>query len=166
MKNKTSFNHKLGISFYAMLGVSNFLKTFAMAFILIFFSACSEDKKEDAKQEEIKHELRKFNVKTSIHESASASYFLVMGSYSSSKSEQTNVRFYFKNCLGEYQFMELELKKIRIKIDSTQAPYVVIKPGYNNYKCYEMQDARMVGSVTIHCKETDFQPEININDLR
>lgn len=166
MKNKTSFNHKYGISFYAMLGVSNFSKTFAVAFILIFFSACAEYKKEDTKQEGIKHELRKFNIKTSMNESESAFYFLVMGGYSSSKSEQAKVRFYFKNCLGEYQFMELELKKIRIKIDSTQSPYVVIKPVYNNDKCYEMQDEWKISSATIHCKETDFKTEININDLR
>jgi hypothetical protein len=115
-----------------------------------------------------KHALRKFNIKTTSKETSSASYFLVMGSYSSSKTEFTTGRFYYQNCLGEFQLMELPLNRIRIKIDSTQAPFVEIKPEFiNKYrKCYEILDGYYVESVTIHCGDSDFQPEISINDLR
>ena len=133
--------------------------------ILLLMPACTTDKKSFP-EESVKHLLRKFNVKTSISEHTSAYYFLVMGGYSSSKNEQKKVRFYFQNCLGEYQFLELELKQIRIKTDTTKNPYVIMHMGRNNMSCQEIEYDFQINYVTIHCKESDFQPEININDLR
>jgi hypothetical protein len=155
----------------ALLGGSKILKTFAGIFILIFLSSCENLDADKIPEQGIKHNLRKFNVKTTTSEHSSAWYFLVMGGYSSSKSEQTNVRFYFRNCKGEYQFQELPLRKIRIKTDSTVAePFIIFEvggvTGNPRNRCYELDYEWMVSSATIYCKETDFQPEININDLR
>ena len=153
---------------------NKFIKTFAKVFILILLSSCTIKEREEKSEHpelNVKHELRKFNVKTTTSEHSSASYFLIMCSYSSGKSEKTDVRFYFNNCKGEFQFQELPLSKIRIKIDSLVAePFIIFDIGgmtkSTKLRCYELDYEWMVSSATIYCKENDFQPEININDLR
>lgn len=146
------------------------LKDIAHIFILIFITSCTISESNVIPEEGIKHPLRKFNVKTTTSEHSSASFFLVMGGYSSSKSEQTNVRFYFRNCKGEYQFQEIPIGKIRIKTDSTiTVPFVTFDVGgisNPQNRCYDLDYEWRISSATIYCKETDFQPEININDLR
>lgn len=150
------------------------MKTYTAIIVLLamIFSGCGcdpERMKEEIKEIGIKHTLRKFNVKTSTSQSASAWYFYVAGGYSSHTSEKTTVRFYFKNCKGEYQFMEMDLGKVRIKIDSVQEPYVIIVPAYSQDKCFDIDAGHSdweIRSATVYCKESDFQPEININDLR
>lgn len=114
-----------------------------------------------------KHELRKFNVKNTVGQNSSAWYFLVMGGYSSSKTENTKVRFYFKNCSGEFQFMELSLEEVKVQIDTTNNPFVTFE--FSNSGTERTCTDRGTWNVrfaTIHCSERDFQPEININDLR
>lgn len=143
--------------------------TLATTFIFIITILSCTNKIEKPKQPiefNIKHELRKFNVKTSTTEQSSGWYFLVMGGYTSNKYEETKVRFYFKNCEGVYQFQELPLRKIRIKLDSTVVvPYICFDLDNENGKCYNLQVDWQVTSATIYCTEKDFQPEININTL-
>src|SRR6185295_7607791 len=59
-----------------------------------------------------KHELRKFNVKSTTSTTASAWYFLVAGGYSQNTHEKCTIRFYFKNYRGEYQFYEGDYQRI------------------------------------------------------
>ena len=66
-----------------------------------------------------KHELRKFNVKETTNTSSKASFFLIVGSYSSETTQNTEVRFYFKNCNGEYQMMIKPITDVNIKIDNS-----------------------------------------------
>jgi len=137
-------------------------------FILL---SCSNENKIDAQKEVLggKHLLRKFNVKTTTTTSSSGAFFLVVGGYSSYTSEQSIVRFYFLNYKGEYQLMEKYLSDVNIKIDSTvKEPYV---------KFYWIKRIRTINEfnsmynndvtrVVIYCKDSDFQPELNINDLK
>lgn len=135
-------------------------------------SSCDGDKPDPTAYEKVlggEHELRKFNVKTENSHVTHGSYFLLMGSYTSRDVSETNVRFYFKNHRGEYQFMELSLEDVNIKTDSTVSePFVKF---FWNENGHDEDEWRMmyqydVTGVVIHCKEEDFQPEININDLR
>lgn len=114
------------------------------------------------------HELRKFNVKTTQSTENSGWFLLIGGGYSSRTISETTVRFYFLNYGNEYQLMEIPLNQVTIKIDNKiQIPYVIFKwinPIYviNDWRdCYQY-----VYSIIVFCKNTDFQPEININDLK
>lgn len=113
------------------------------------------------------HELRRFNVKDKTTTESSGVFFLLIGGFNSKTITETTVRFYFLNYGKEYQFMELPLNKINIKIDnSIQSPYIKFGwyglCGSDNWRNYYDDVYRAV----IYCKDTDFQPEININDLR
>jgi hypothetical protein len=113
------------------------------------------------------HELRKFNIKTTTSSSSSAWFFVVAGGYSSREVSETKIRFYFKNYRGEFEFMEKNFDEVNIKIDNTVIiPFVkfywnVIGGGAEN-SIYKYN----VTKVILYCKESDFQPEININDLK
>ena len=117
-----------------------------------------------------KHELRKFNVKESATTTSRGSWFLVVGSYESQTKTESKVRFYFKTRNDEYVFKELDFEKVVLKIDSTaKVPYV--KFYWNNCGCgYHPNDMqiyeRAITRAVIYCKEEDFAPEININDLK
>lgn len=123
-------------------------------------------------EKDIKHKLRKFNVKTTTNTSSSGFYFVVIGGYSSRTDENTNVRLYFENCRKEYQFLELPLSYVRIKIDSTVIePYIVFNNSrsyiYNSEgRCYGNLSYHYVENAIISCRENDFQPDIDINDLK
>lgn len=150
------------------------MKKLLLLFISIFLLlSCgdSNENKIDAQKEVLggKHLLRKFNVKTTTTTSSSGAFFLVVGGYSSYTTEQSIVRFYFLNYNGEYQLMEKYLNDVNIKIDSTvKEPYV---------KFYWIKRIRTINEfnsmynndvtrVVIYCKDSDFQPELNINDLK
>lgn len=137
---------------------------------ILLYSCVSKDEPND--YEKVlggKHELRKFNVKTTTTQYTSGWYFICVGGYSSYKSEETKIRFYFKNCKDEYQFMERRLSEVNVRIDSTVIiPYVKFYWNENNRD--ESEWSRMyeydVTKAVVYCKESDFQPEININDLK
>jgi hypothetical protein len=114
------------------------------------------------KDDTSKHALRKFNVKSSTSEHASARFFLLAGGYSSSKSERVTVRMYYQNCNKEYQFLEVPLSQVKVKIDTVEVPYITL---HNIRECNSMYFA-YDSYLVIHCKESEFQPEININDLK
>lgn len=141
------------------------MKTLIIICSFLLCIAC-ENKSIKAKPDMAKHELRKFNVKNSISGHSSAWYFLVAGGYESGLTEKTTIRFYYKNCNGEFQFLDLPLTDVRIKIDTVEKPYAIFNMEYASVKCTSVKYDFEVNYVTIHCKEQDFQPEININDLR
>lgn len=115
-----------------------------------------------------KHELRKFNIKESTTTTSRASWFLVVGNYDSETKTESKIRFYFKTRNEEYIFKELDFEKVILKIDSTaKVPYAKFYwyncgCGYHDMQIYEYAITRAV----IYCKEEDFAPEININNLR
>lgn len=145
-----------------------------MVILLIVGCCTSENKNEPAPNpyEKIlggEHPLRKFNVNNSIENKVDAWYFLVVGQYSSQNIENTKVRFYFLNCKNEYQLLEFPLEKVNIKVD-TNAMVPFVKFYWNNHNRDETQYNQMyendITRVVIHCRENDFQPSININNLK
>lgn len=143
--------------------------------IIIFFTilaSCVQHGDYSKEYEKVlggKHKLRKFNVKTENSTVTRGSYFLLMGSYSSRDVSETKVRFYFYNHRNEYQFMEFPLERVNIKLDSTiKEPYVKFhwRELGRTEKEWRTMYERDVTGIVIYCKEEDFQPEININDLK
>lgn len=144
------------------------------------FSSCVKQKDVDHAKNVVmagKHELRKFNVKSSNIKESSASYFLIMGSFSSKETNDVKVRFYFLNYKGEYQFAESPLTNITIRIENVVVPYITFDYSDPNYVADKFVPSTEVSTVSryvskgyfkiiIHCKESDFQPDININDLK
>lgn len=142
-------------------------KLITIILLLIFSSSCHYQECVK-KVTNFKHELRKFNTKTSISESSSGFYFLIVGSYSHTKEEKTTVRFYFKNVQGEYQFMERPFEEVNIKIEpNIKIPYVTFVYSSSGNLCDQTSLYKYyVVKTIIHCRESDFQPDININDLK
>jgi hypothetical protein len=147
---------------------------------IVIFSSCGNSKedveyfkKENKDIESMlggNHELRKFNVKTTSSTSTSGFYFLVVGGYSSTTSENTVVRCYFLNYKNEYQLMETRLTNVNIKIDSTcTKPYVRFYWSNDAGYYYNTDKDKIYDAVTrmvIYCKDSDFQPDVNINNLK
>lgn len=146
-----------------------------MAYSLLFAivstisSSCSRsDKIEECVQMLYgNHELRRFNIRSSEITKSSGTWFLVSGSYNSETKEDSKIRFYFKTIRGEYIFKELDFNNVIIKIDSlAENPYVRFYwskcESYPTTEIYEKAITRAV----IYCKDEDFSPEVNINDLR
>lgn len=126
---------------------------FTISLFAIALYGC-DSAEQNKKIREWKHELRKFNVGNS-QRGASGWYFLVMGGYTGASNE-AKVRFYYKDYQGEYSFMETTLDRVNIKIENTPKPYATFSDAYHTE----------LTRVVIHCREQDFQPEININQLR
>ena len=149
-----------------------FNKILIMLFISFVLYSCNNDNNNEDNISETerllngKHELRKFNIKSSTETSSGGWWFIITGAYSSKTISEQSVRFYFKAVNGEYILKEMPLNKVNIKIDSTaNIPYV--KFYYKDYNChghdiYEYCITRVV----IYCKDDDFRPEININELK
>lgn len=151
--------------------MKNILKVCIGIFIIACYSCGNKTSKND--YEKVlggKHELRKFNVKTTTAQNASAWCFLVMGGYANSTTRSSVVRFYFLNHRGEYQLLELPLNDVNIKIDSTiKNPYVKFfwhEMGVRDESEWRMMFKYNLTGAVIYCKESDFRPEININDLK
>lgn len=145
-------------------------KIFYAIVILFIVSSCKDSNKAYENVLGGKHELRKFNVKTSNQTSSSGYYFLVAGGYNSETVENSVVRFYFKNYRDEYQLLEMPITKVNVRIDSTAIkPYVKFywneEGGYGVKECQKMYEYSITRAV-ICCRDSDFQPEININDLK
>jgi len=74
--------------------------------------------------------------------------------------------------------LEKESKEVYIKIEDVGKPYITfetncyINDNYDDSDYYNIcnpSDNYLYGKIiktTIHCKESDFQPDININDLK
>lgn len=162
----------IGIGYNSKMGfwdVMICIVFFVLIFGLFFQGGCrNEYVQEHERLLSGKHELRKFNVKSTKNSESSGSWFLVIGSYSSKTTEESKIRFYFKTIDDEYVFKEMDFNKVNIKIDSLATiPYVKFYWKYcgastTGNSIYESAITRAV----IHCREEDFQPEININDLQ
>lgn len=129
----------------------------AVLFVIALSGCDFEQMNRDAQTaREYKHELRKFNI-GSKDNPAQGWYFLVAGGYTG-KSSEAMVRFYYKTKGGEFAFMEKPLGMVNIKIEGVVKPYATLDYSYDPRE----ESTRVV----IHCREQDFQPEININSLR
>lgn len=122
------------------------------------------------------HDLRKFSsqeIKTAS--SASASYFLFWGS-ASFKGEESSaiIAFSWKSNNGEYILSKIPMSKVRVKFDNNKtAPYVTFsidKFAFMNSgladECVESTMNYKLNYVIIHCKESDYPTDININDIK
>ena len=75
---------------------------------------------------------------------------------------------YLAYASAKRQLQEMDFDKVNIKIDSTaKIPYVKFYWSdygsiYKGFQIYEKAITRVV----IYCKDEDFQPEININNLK
>jgi len=148
------------------------IKTLLILAFSLLITSCTNEQPKDEDSEcyrllSGKHELRKLNVKNTTTTTESGCYFLIVGSYSSQTTEKAKARFYFLSINNEYIFKEMDLEKVIIKTDSSvQTPYVKfyfnIADYYSEYEIYEQCITRAV----IYCKEEDFAPEINIDELQ
>lgn len=123
--------------------------------MLCVLGGCYSDQ-EEKQLMSYKHELRKFNVSNQKNAS-NGWYFVVVGGYTGN-SETTIVRLYAKDNDGSFTLIEAPLKAIKVKIEDIKTPYLTKGCASRMIDgCY---------SYVIHCRESDFQPEININQLR
>lgn len=122
-----------------------------------------------------KYPLKRINVKETDIKTSTGWFFLVGGRYSSEETTEVKIRLYFKNYRGEYTFLEMPFDNVRIKTEQyIGTPYIRFTsvPKIDRSDTYEDNDfdrlLRWYGrdGIVIHCKESDFTPEININDLR
>lgn len=119
--------------------------------------------------------LRKIGMQTSTETTSDSkgSFFLFMGSYSSSSKSQTinKVRICFLNFRNEYEFKEFDIDNCTIKIDnSIDVPYIKFRYNkdlspYYYGGSYENRSKSVVSGIIIHRKDSDFKPNININTL-
>lgn len=107
-----------------------------------------------------KLELRQLVKETSVNTESSASFFLVTGEYNSSTKEKTTIKV-FANVEGRYRIIQMNIKDVRIVIDSTvQTPYIVIE--YD--ESYTVTDEKLVdmsysrSKYIIYCQE-QYLPE-------
>jgi len=137
--------------------------------LLTIFSSC-EVEQGTSKLGNIlegKHELRRFKTVTEEGQRWSASYFIIAGGGSGGTYKNTKASFSWKMNTGEYAISELELGKIRVKIDSTvTTPYVI----FNWQRCPQSHPLgtyfiHYVNYMVICCKEEDYPININITDL-
>lgn len=120
-----------------------------------------------------RHLLRKFSSQEKVTpSSASASYFLVWGSASyKGEEKESYIAFSWKSKTGEYILSKVPMEKVRVKFDnSAKVPYVTISisgcegNNPNNDLLYIME--YRLNYVVVHCKETDYPTDINVNDLK
>jgi hypothetical protein len=136
---------------------------------LFLLSACSSQHRisETERLLQSKHELRKFNIKSTVSTESRSCWFFVVGSYAAKTTETATIRFYFKTIDSSYVFKELPFNKVIIRIDSTvTTPYV--KFYWNDCQCatgYAIYEESITRAV-IYCRSEDFEPEININELQ
>ena len=70
--------------------------------------------------------LRQLVKSNKAETSSGGSFFLIAGSYSSKTEEKPVVQVMAK-VKGDYRFLEMEMEKIRIRIDSTcKTPYIIL----------------------------------------
>ena len=116
-----------------------------------------------------KHELRRFKTTTESGERWSAGYFLIAGSAHGETYSNTKASFSWKMNTGEYAISEIELSRIRVRIDdSVSKPYVTFE--YTKRKSYyytrlEHLMESYVEYMVITCKEEDYPINIKLTEL-
>jgi hypothetical protein len=154
-----------------MKNISKFI--IPIMIISLFTISCDNDGRVDSILKG-NHELRKFNVKTTTEKESGGWFFIVVGGYSSKETSETKVRFYWKDSTGNYILTTMDLDQVMIKIDSVKTPYVTFEYKVNETNVSDRSEPDIANSVlgrynsaaTIHCRNSDFQPDININDLK
>lgn len=118
-----------------------------------------------------KHELRRFGTKTVNESSFSGGYFLIGGSISGESYSKTMATFTWK-MNDEYVISEIEVGKIRVKIDNdVTTPYVEfgkIKYTYdpNGHDLNTLEGmVNNVSHMTITCSEEDYPININFDNI-
>lgn len=121
------------------------------------------------------HTLRKFSsqeMKTAS--SASASYFLFWGSADyKGEGKTTVIAFSWQSKNGEYILSKIPMNKVRVKFDNqNKPPYVTFSIDKYAYMSYDLADESVdytlqykLNYVIIHCKESDYPTDVNINDI-
>lgn len=145
---------------------------FKITLIIILTSltiiSCKRTEKESATGEILKgdHELRRFKTTTKDESSFSGSYFLIAASTSGKTTKNTKATFTWLMNNGEYAISEIELQKIRIRIDSTaDIPYVKFHWIGSNSKNLKHIFSYYVNYMVIVCKEEDYPMEIDLDNL-
>jgi len=122
-----------------------------------------------------KHELRRFNVYNETTKQSYGSYFLILGSFASTETTQTKIRFCWKHPDGTFVFSEVSFDKIRVRIVNTDKPFIEFRidkfdremnNGVNVYLNKVEEALYWVDYVIINCKEEDFPADVNLKDLK
>lgn len=155
-----------------------------MSFLVIFFTAgimisCTHltDKVLMDKHFKGNHELRRFNVYNETTKQSYGSYFLILGSYSSTESTQIKIRLCWKHPDDTYVFSEVPFNKIRLRIVNTDKPYINFRIQKFDWETdettankfldnVELSIDNYVDYVIINCKESDFPADVNLKDLK
>lgn len=112
------------------------------------------------------HELRRFKIATKEGYSWSESYFLLGGGGSGRTYKETKVSFSWKMNTGEYAISEIEIGKIRVRIDSTAIkPYIKFNWRASQNTDLEYLFLYKVNYMVITCREEDYPININLHDL-
>ena len=99
--------------------------------------------------------LRQLVKSNKVQTSSGGSFFLIAGSYSSETESKPVVQVMAK-VEGEYRFLEMEMEKIRIKIDSTcKIPYIILNYYDQEYSASYLIDHPKwnIRSYTVVCSE-------------
>jgi hypothetical protein len=158
---------------------------FFFAFFMFFAQSVRSNRidREDAIYQDYehalagKHELRKFRVDKQIETHANGNYeshyFLFInsseGSYQSVTREFSHVRFYYRNCYDEFQFMEIDISKVIVCDDHVGIEPYVEFVDYNNRQEKTDNLRNLYNDVTwvkIHCNKGEFGHDINIDELK
>ena len=136
--------------------------------LLTVFIACKKEKSTSrtGKILEGKHKLRRFKTSTEEGYRWSASYFLISGGASGETYKDTKASFSWEMNTGEYAISEIELGKIRIKIDSTVTePYITFNWSRDRSSDIEYIFKWRLNYMLITCKEEDYLINIDLTQL-
>lgn len=142
------------------------IKIFILCSIVFFACKKSENMSRTGQLLKGNHELRKFKITSEEGYRWSASYFIIAGSGSGSNYSDTKASFSWKLNNGEYAISEIELGKIRIKIDSTVCnPYVKFNWQESSISDLEYIFSRKLNYMVITCTEDDYPINIDLTKL-
>lgn len=144
-------------------------RIFILLVISLLISCDGVDKAcQNCSQFEGTHLLRKFKVVSESGEKWGASYFLLGGSASGGTYVNNKISFSWQVSSGEYAISEIDLNRVRVKIDSTVTkPYVTFKLDEDVYYNRSIQDVMLldVDYMIVHCREEDYPVNVQIDTL-
>jgi hypothetical protein len=161
---------------YIIIGSPFFLLALVISIVVITGKQCDKEAADIADKRETafiqtfsgNHELRKLKVNKETNSEWNASYFLIGGSASGKTVSDTKVSFSWKLNNNEYIISDIALDKIRLVLDdSVKNPYIKFKYKNTNVNIDDIQLVidYYIDYIVVHCKESDFPVELNINDL-
>ena len=117
------------------------------------------------------HDIKKLNPKNTADYKLHGSFFLGIGNIDGGIEYKDDVSFCWKGNDGSYRFTKINLSILKIKIDSTDKPYVTfqIKPFLPLSNCDYDSDCyfhESIDYVILHCNENSFKEDIQINNLK